>query len=110
MEDIERLEWFRDKHRKALRHAQYCGDQWEYYEDRAGQLAVIANALASECEELKARSARAEAKLQELIGFTAELLSYYNATPDEWDHFKVIIGRSLADGRLEALKTVDGDN
>jgi len=47
----ERLEWFRDKHRKALRHAQYCGDQWEYYEDRADRLAVIADALASYVDE-----------------------------------------------------------
>ena len=46
----EKLEWFRDKHRKALRHAQYCGDQWEYYEDRADSLAVIADALAAEMQ------------------------------------------------------------
>ena len=38
------------------------------------------------------RAKRAEARLQELIGFTVELLNYYNATPDEWDHFKAIIG------------------
>ncbi|HEB84053.1 MAG TPA: hypothetical protein ENI92_03530 [Bacteroidetes bacterium] len=47
----ERLEWYKDKHRKALRHAQYCGDQWEYYEDRADRLAVIADTLASYINE-----------------------------------------------------------
>jgi len=44
----KKLEWYKDKHRKALRHAQYCGDQWEYYENHADQLAVIADALASD--------------------------------------------------------------
>jgi hypothetical protein len=47
---LEKLLWFRDKHRKALRHAQYCGDQWDAVEDRADRLAVVADALAEYIE------------------------------------------------------------
>jgi hypothetical protein len=59
----------------------YYISKWEYYEDRADRLAVIADALAEEIEglllscsdDLEAanywcdRASRAEAKLQELI-------------------------------------------
>jgi len=48
----ERLEWYKDKHRKALRHAKYCGDWWEYYEDRTDQLTIIADTLASHINEI----------------------------------------------------------
>lgn len=33
---------------------------------------------------------RAEAKLRELEEFIEQILSEYNATPDEWDHFDAI--------------------
>ena len=43
-----------------------------FHQDRANRLAVVADALASECKEHKARTERAEAKLQELYNYIKE--------------------------------------